>query len=149
MPKFALRFERYLQLQSVVEIEAESLDDAVLAAGEVDTFNLEWEEPDLDCATVPRLYSVEQGDSTLARVGFAEDVGQAWPNVCLMGQWPHALDEPQTRGEINAFAHAATAHYGQLRPELSDEMRSEVEASRLRGATPLATSDALPVRRRI
>ncbi len=40
MPKFSLQFERYLQAQSVVEIEADSLDDAVDEAGSIDVSTL-------------------------------------------------------------------------------------------------------------
>lgn len=149
MPKFALRFERYLQVQSVVEIEADSLDDAVDKAGDIDVSNLTWEEPDADCATAARLYSVEAGEEMLAQVAFAQDYGQSWTNVCLTAQWERVLDAPQSSEEIRAFAVAASAHYGQLRPEISDELRSEVEASRLRDTTPPASSDALPVRRRL
>lgn len=46
-----------------------------LAASTIDTFSLAWEEADLDCATVPRLYSIEaEVDEALPRAGFAADV---------------------------------------------------------------------------
>ncbi|UHH09640.1 hypothetical protein LU699_15460 [Luteimonas fraxinea] len=149
MPKFSLRFERYLQAQSVVEIEADSLDDAVGKARDIDISGLDREDPDADCATAARLYSVEADDEILAQVTFAQDYGQSWTNVCLIAQWGRVLGAPQSSEEIRAFAAAASAHYGQLRPEISDELLSEVEASRLRDTTPQAASDALPIRKRL
>lgn len=142
MTKFDLRFERYLQSQCVIEIEADTLDAAIAAAEAIDPYAMDWEEPDPACATAARLYCVEREGVVDARVGLAEDYGQCWTNACLIEQWPRALEEPLTREELALFADQAAVHYGCLTPELSDEARRDLTTSRLRAATPMPTGEA-------
>lgn len=86
MPKFSLRLERYLQSQCVTEVEADTFDAAVAAAGAIEPEALDWDEPDPTCATAARLYAIERKDEVEARVAFAEDYGQCWTNACLIEQ---------------------------------------------------------------
>lgn len=149
MPKFSLRFERYLQSQCTVEVEADTLDAAVAAAEAVDPYALDWDEPDPTCATAARLYSIEREGEVDARVAFAEDYGHCWTNACLTEQWPRALEEPLEREELGLFADQAAAHYGRLTPELSDEAKRDLVASRLRASAPTPTGEADPRRARL
>lgn len=149
MPKFSLRFERYLQSQCIVEVEADTLDAAVAAAEALDPYALDWDEPDPTCATATRLYSVEREGEVDARVGFAEDYGQCWTNACLVEQWSRALSEPLKREELASFADQAAAHYGRLTPELSDEARRDLESARLRASTVMPIGEADPRRARL
>lgn len=149
MPKFSLRFERYLQSQCIVEVEADTLDAAVAAADALDPYALDWDEPDPTCATAARLYSVEREGEVDARVAFAEDYGQCWTNACLTEQWPRALEEPMAREELASFADQAAAHYIRLTPELSDEARRELVATRLRASALTPTGGADPRRARL
>ena len=149
MPKFSLRFERYLQSQCIVEIEADTLDAAVSAAEALDPYAMDWDEPDPTCATAARLYAIERAGEVDARVAFAEDYGQCWTNACLIEQWPRALEEPLTREELASFADRAAAHYGRLTPELSDEAKRDLESARLRASATMPIGVADPRRARL
>lgn len=147
MPKFNLRFERYLQSQCVISVEADALDEAIAQAGALDPGAFKWGRPDPDCATGARLHSVEQNGATLARVGSAEDFGQSWTNACLIDQWSRALEASMSKEELRAFAAAAAAHYAQLVPELEDGVWEELTAPRLRTATAEVCEEAAPAAR--
>lgn len=147
MPRYTFHYEFYSQSRGSLEIEADTLEAAMEAADEAGCDEVEF-FVDFEASTPTRLHSVNVGEDQVACISVPESFWKwSWIDLSLWQQWEKAADDPPSDAAKAEFDATVQAYLMALPPEISDEARAEVQASKLRAQTPAASAPTRPIRK--
>lgn len=139
MPTFTFTYEYYTQSQGTIEMEADSFTEALNMAREIDTDEIEF-EMDYGTETDARLFSIECDGDTVASVKFPWPLYRfSWTHLDLLDQLEIFNTDPPQLIKESVFEKQVINYCSTVYPEVSDEVRVELEAERLHKATVVAT----------
>lgn len=146
MPTFTFTYEYYTQSQGSIEIEADTFLEAVSKAREIDKDEIDF-EMDYETETNARLFSIECENDIVASVKLPLPLYRySWTHLDLLNQLKIFDGDPPRVIKESAFEKQVINYCKTVYPDVSDEVRSELEAGRLRRATVLATGLKPPTR---
>lgn len=146
MPTFYFTYEYYTQSQGTIEIEADSFVEAVDMARQIDPNEIEF-EMDYGTETDARLFSIECDGDAVASVTFPSPLYTfSWTHLDLFDQLEIFNTDPPQMIKESTLEQQVIDYCQTVYPKVSDEVRSEMEAHRLRQATRAANAQAAPVR---
>lgn len=146
MPTFTFTYEYYTQSQGAIDIEADSFTEAVNMAREIDPGEIDF-EMDYETETDARLFSIECDSDTVASVKLPSPLyDYGWTHLDLLDQLEiFNADRPPNIAEA-LFEKQVLDYCRTVQPKVSDEVRAELEAERLRRAIGAAIALSAPIR---
>lgn len=147
MTTYYFNYEFFVPSQGTIEVEAESFLEAIAKAREIDFDNEVDFSCDFNASTETRLYSIDCDDEEIARVAIPKSFHLwSWTSIDLLEQLDQAAKDAPGPTSASWFDAAVNDHCIALHPDVSEQVRVELEAHKMQMATVVATSSALPIR---
>lgn len=128
MPTYTLMYERYLLSTCEFEVKANTLDEAIAAAEELESETEANWECQFDSTTEPRLRSVfDQGGVELVCVNNPFYVPRSELEACLTGQWGRDPALAPTDKHWVAEVRRHRAMWDRVAPDITEQGRAEME----------------------
>ena len=147
MRTYYFNYEFFVPSRGTIEVEAESMLEAIEKAREIDIYDEGEFLCDFDASTDTRLYSIDCDEREIARISVPETLNLwSWTTIDLIEQLDRLGGVELEQPDAGQFDRAVHQYCVGLRPRISGDVQAEIEAQKLRLATVMSTGTAVATR---